>query len=265
MRAWPLFVVLLCALVRGTAVAATETPDTAGIADAPPPAPASVAPASAAPTSAAPAPATSASAAPASAAPLLAATGSVASSSSEASAPDPKKRFPRIAPPSLLHKDQFGVALMPGSGYRIIAPYKDGIPCGQQVNRVCTGWLPFFIDVQPSFGFARRWDFIVDLRFGVAADFNGAHQFAVAPGVRYWVDADLPTKFFATIQGVYDLNPQHTPGVKDYDFGVRNANGFMLEVMRNLGFYLQLGETVGFVRWLRFEVDGGVGVQARFP
>ena len=53
--------------------------------------------------------------------------------------------------------------------------------------------------------------------------------------------------------------------MKDYDFGVRNANGVMLEVMRNLGFYLQFGETVGFVRWLRFEVDGGIGVQARFP
>ena len=241
MRVWPLFAVLLCApMAEAAALAATATPDTAGIAEAPP-------------------------AATGSAASGSAATGSAATTSNEASAPDPKKRFPRIQPPSLFHKDQFGVSLMPGSGYRIIAPYKDGIPCGQQVNRVCTGWIPFFIDVQPSFGFARRWDVIVDLRFGVAPDFNGSHQFAVAPGVRYWVDADLPTKFFATIQGVYDLNPQHTPGVKDYDFGVRNANGIMLEVMRNLGFYLQFGETLGLVRWLRFEVDGGVGVQARFP
>jgi hypothetical protein len=250
MRVWPLFAVLLYVPMGGTALAATDTPDTAGIADAKP----------AATDSAATGPAATGSAAPDSSA-----TGSAAPGSNEASAPDPKKRFPRIQPPSLYHKDQFGVSLMPGSGYRIIAPYKDGIPCGQQVNRVCTGWLPFFIDVQPSFGFARHWDVIVDLRFGVAADFNGSHQFAVAPGVRYWVDADLPTKFFATIQGVYDLNPQHTPGVKDYDFGVRNANGVMLEVMRNLGFYLQFGETLGFVRWLRFEVDGGVGVQARFP
>jgi hypothetical protein len=241
MRVWPLFAVLLCVPMGGAAaLAATDTPETAGIADARP-------------------------AATGSAATGQAATGSAATGSDEASAPDPKKRFPRIAPPSLFHKDQFGVSLMPGSGYRIIAPYKDGIPCGQQVNRVCTGSIPFFIDVQPSFGFARHWDVIVDLRFGVAADFNGSHQFAVAPGARYWVDADLPTKFFATIQGVYDLNPQHTPGVKDYDFGVRNANGFMLEVMRNLGFYLQFGETLGLVRWLRFEVDGGVGVQARFP
>ncbi len=180
-------------------------------------------------------------------------------------APDPAKRFPRLKPPSLLHRDQFGLAVMPGSGYRIIAPYKDNVPCGQINTRVCAGRIPFFLDAQASFGFATRWDVIVDLRFGIEADFSQSHQFAVAPGVRYWVDADQPTKFFATFQGVYDLNPQHEPGVKDYDFGVRNANGFMFEVMRNLGFYLQFGETVGLVRWLRFEVDGGIGVQARFP
>ncbi|MFL5304777.1 MAG: hypothetical protein ACJ8F1_06165 [Polyangia bacterium] len=180
-------------------------------------------------------------------------------------APDPAKRFPRLKPPSLVHRDQFGLAVMPGSGYRIIAPYKDNIPCGQINTRVCAGRIPFFLDAQASFGFATRWDVIVDLRFGIEADFSQSHQFAVAPGVRYWVDADQPTKFFATFQGVYDLNPQHEPGVKDYDFGVRNANGFMFEVMRNLGFYLQFGETVGLVRWLRFEVDGGIGVQARFP
>jgi len=183
----------------------------------------------------------------------------------EAAAPDPRKRFPRRKPPSLYHRDQFGLSLMPGSGYRIIAPYKDGVPCGQTGMRVCAGWLPFFIDGQVSFGFANHWDVLVDLRFGVAADFSQSHQFAVAPGVRYWVDADQPAKFFTTIQGVYDLNPQHDPGVKDYDFGLRNANGFMFEVMRNLGFYLQFGETVGLVRWLRFEIDGGIGVQARFP
>jgi hypothetical protein len=192
-----------------------------------------------------------------------------ATSTGDGAAPPPPrpapKRFPRLKQPSLLHLDQFGLAVLPGSGYRIIAPYQDMVPCGQQNKRVCTGWLPFFIDVQPSFGLSRHWDALVDLRFGVVADFSQSHQFAVAPGFRYWVDPDLDMKFFATFQGVYDLNPQHDPGVKDYDFGVRNANGFMFEVMRNLGFYLQFGETLAFVRWLRFEVDGGIGIQARFP
>jgi hypothetical protein len=235
MRLSPLIAVLLCAPLGGAALAASDSPETAGIADAP------------------------------AAATGSAATGSAVTDSGDAAAPDPKKRFPRIKAPPLFHLDQFGLSVLPGTGYRIIAPYKDGVSCGQQDNRVCTGSIPFFVEAQPSFGFARHWDVIVDLRFGVAADFNGSHDFAVAPGIRYWVDADLPTKFFATFQGVYDLNPQHDPGVKDYDFGVRNANGFMLEVMRNLGFYLQFGETLGLVRWLRFEVDGGIGVQARFP
>ena len=125
--------------------------------------------------------------------------------------------------------------------------------------------LPFFIDVQPSFGFAEHWDVLVDLRFGIGTDFTTSHQFAVAPGFRYWVDPELPFKFFATIQGVFDATAQNNPPVRNNDFGIRNANGFMFEVMRNLGFYIQFGETIGFVRWLRFEIDGGVGVQARIP
>ena len=57
------------------------------------------------------------------------------------------------------------------------------INCGQQGKRVCTGLLPFFLDVQPSFGFAEHWDVLVDLRFGIGTDFTTSHQFAVAPGV----------------------------------------------------------------------------------
>ena len=29
------------------------------------------------------------------------------------------------------------------------------------------------------------------------------------------------------------------------------------------GVYVQLGETIGFVRWLRFEIDVGLGVRGR--
>ena len=85
------------------------------------------------------------------------------------------------------------------------------INCGQQGKRVCTGMLPFFLDVQPSFGFAEHWDVLVDLRFGIGTDFTTSHQFAVAPGFRYWVDPELPFKFYATIQGVFDATAQHNP------------------------------------------------------
>jgi hypothetical protein len=182
-----------------------------------------------------------------------------------ASGAPPTKVFRKLRAPSLLHKNQFGIAVMPGIGFRVIAPYNEMDHCGQQDKRVCTGMLPFFLDVQPSFGFAEHWDVIVDLRFGIVTDFTMSHQIAVAPGVRYWVDNNLETKFYATIQGVFDATPQHNTAVSDNDFGIRNANGFMFDVMRNFGVYLQFGETIAFVRWLRFEIDAGVGVQVRIP
>lgn len=175
------------------------------------------------------------------------------------------KSFPKLRQASLLHKNQLGIAVMPGIGFRGVFPYQEMINCGQQGKRVCTGVLPFFMDVQPSFGFAEHWDVLVDMRFGIATDFTSSHQFAIGPGLRYWVDPELSFKFYATIQGVFDATAQPDPKLKDNDFGVRNANGFMFEVMRNLGFYFQFGETLGFVRWLRFEIDGGVGIQARIP
>ena len=181
----------------------------------------------------------------------------------------PPKQFPKLRQASLLHKYQLGIAMMPGVGYRGIFTYAGTndqmINCGQQGKRVCTGMLPVFLDVQPSFGFAEHWDVLIDLRFGLGTDFTTSHQFAVAPGFRYWVDPELGFKFYATIQAAFDATAQHNPLVKDNDFGVRNSNGFMFEVMRNLGFYIQLGETLGFVRWLRFEIDAGLGVQARIP
>jgi hypothetical protein len=176
------------------------------------------------------------------------------------------KRFPRLVPPTLSHYLQFGIALLPGTGYRAIFPYQEMINCGEAGKRVCTSRLGTFLDVQPSFGFASHWDVIVDLRFGLEEDFTGTHEFAVAPGVRYWVDPQEHAKFFATIQAAFDTTAQHDAQLShNDDVAVRNSNGFMYEIMRNFGVYAQFGETIGFVRWLRFEIDAGLGVQARLP
>jgi hypothetical protein len=184
--------------------------------------------------------------------------------------PPPKpKTFAKLQRASLSHEMQFGLAVMPGSGYRGIFPYKEGIYCGKtqdgMFRRVCSAHVPFFIDLQPSFGIGLHWDLLVDLRFGLEADFTKTHQFAVAPGFRYWVDPQLHAKFFATVQVAYDTTAQHQSTITNNDVAFRNSNGFMYDVMRNIGFYGQFGETIGFVRWLRFEVDLGIGVQVRFP
>lgn len=183
-----------------------------------------------------------------------------------------------ITPPprlvaSLSHDLQFGLAVLLGDGYRGIYPYYDLIDCGDaksSENRVCTSRAPVFIDLQPSFGLSERWDALVDVRFGLTADFNTYHQFFLMPGFRYWLDPQSQVKFFTTLQFLYDRSPQNSrPGaphaVSDSDIGFRNSNGLMLEVMRNLGVFVQFGESVGFYRWLSFAVDAGVGIQARVP
>ena len=174
---------------------------------------------------------------------------------------------------SLSHQLQFGLALLLGGGYRGTFPYHPDTPCGDAKaadNRVCTSRAPSFIDVQPSFGISRSWDVVVDVRLSLEKDFNNEHPIWIMPGFRYWMDPQSPVKFFTTMQLAYDpsstysaVNAPHP--VSKQDLGIRNSNGLMFEVMRNFGVYAQFGETIGFVRWLTFAVDAGVGVQARVP
>ncbi len=49
------------------------------------------------------------------------------------------------------------------------------------------------------------------------------------------------------------------------DLGLRNVNGFLVDLHRTFGIYVHVGETISFVRWLRFEIDGGIGMMVRVP
>jgi len=169
------------------------------------------------------------------------------------------------------HKYQTGLSIMPGSGYRLIARYNEHHNCGDSsginTKPVCAHSVPFFLDFQLSFGVAARADIIADLRFGLQSDptILGGHQFALAPGLRFWLDQDVALKFYTTLQFVYDYMDYKTFGPSNSDYGVRNANGLMYDPIRNVGFYLQFGESIGFVRWFSIDLDVGLGAQIRFP
>ncbi len=171
--------------------------------------------------------------------------------------------------PRLDHRHQTGLSILPGIGYRIIVPYENNKDCGDSSGNasknVCTSAVPFFLDLQLSFGLITRMDLVLDLRFGLQKD--GAtddRQFALAPGIRVWFDEDQNLKFFTTVQLLYD-STDYRGQVAKSDFGVRNSNGLMYDVIRNVGFYVQFGATMGFRRWFRVEFDIGPGVQVRFP
>jgi hypothetical protein len=171
------------------------------------------------------------------------------------------------------HRFQTGLSIMPGSGYRLIVRYKEGQYCGDSSGLtkkpVCANYVPFFLDLQLSFGVNTRADVILDLRFGLQSDpaawaYN-SHQFAVAPGLRFWIDQEVALKFYTTLQFVYDRTDFKNDGRNSNDVGVRNANGLMWDPIRNVGFFVQFGETMGFMRWFRIDLDIGLGAQLRFP
>jgi hypothetical protein len=187
----------------------------------------------------------------------------------------PDDRDTRLGGPAQAnHKYQTGLWVMPGTGYRLIVPYKENQTCGDssgaQGKRVCAHSVPAFLDFQLSFGVVARLDLILDVRFGLQQDpaVPGSHQFAIAPGLRFWLDQDVSLKFFTTLQFVYDytnFSNSQGQGISSSDVGVRNANGLMYDPIRNVGFFVQFGETIGFMRWFRIDLDVGLGAQIRFP
>ena len=177
----------------------------------------------------------------------------------------------RYRPLDVDHSGQVGLAVMPGMGYRVLARYNDRQFCldhSQDDSKwVCTRDAPLFLDLALSYGLGSRVDLMTEVRLGLARDrvLGVGRQFALFPGVRFWLDRNQRVKFYTTVQAVIDHTEQGQDRVRDTDFGLRNANGLMYDPIRNLGFFVQIGETLGFVRWFRIEVDAGLGVQVRFP
>jgi hypothetical protein len=177
---------------------------------------------------------------------------------------------------SYSHRHQVGVHAQLGGGYRVLAMYEgdqDVGFCGQAGKNVCTGTSPVFLEVGLSFGVSRSVELLADFRLGLQEDFrpggSGAdapRAIAFQPGLKIYIDDEGSLKFFSTLQLTFDFTDFSANGIDEgTDFGVRNVNGLQVDLHKTFGFYLVAGPTIGFVRWLRFEVDGGVGIQARFP
>jgi hypothetical protein len=180
--------------------------------------------------------------------------------------------------PEPSHVHQIGVSVALGTGYRVLFPYNEEY-CGQPGKSVCTGRSPFFFDVGLSYGVSTKVELLASVKLGVEEDFEGPSGNAgptplqLAAGARIYVDTDGQLKFFSTLEGVveltdYSATTQGGGGVSvgdAADWGVRNVNGILFDFHRTFGVYAHFGETATFANWLRFELHGGLGVQARFP
>jgi hypothetical protein len=208
----------------------------------------------------------------------------------EAPPEEPKGAEPRLINPGkpagpteslgFSHKGQLGISARLSMGLRAIATYDDNVYCGErdtttatQNAPVCTGRSPLSLDFELGYGVAKKIDVFLELRVGLEADFGataamqaGPHAFHLSPGARFFFSDGGKSKLFTTAQVVLDLTGYEdaTGAARGADFGARNLNGLWIDLDRAYGFYVYVGETMKFSRWLQFELEAGFGIQGRY-
>lgn len=175
-------------------------------------------------------------------------------------------------PPDTSHHRQFLGSARIGLGLRAIVPYEETVFCGDVDESgnapICTGRAPASLDLELGYGATRTIDTVLELRLGLEGDFasgaaaDGPRVFHIAPGARFFFSETGTTKVFTTAQLVIDFTDYPGTGT---DVGVRNLTGLWYELGRRFGIYGYVGATATAARWLRFELEGGIGVQGRYP
>jgi len=180
----------------------------------------------------------------------------------------------------ITHKGQVGLSARVGIGFSGIAPYQKTTYCGQTDTTTSTGYAavcseraPFAIDLEASYGVAPSIELTLGFTFGVEHDFgnapgaSGPVPLRLAPGARFFFSEAGRSKLFVQPQLVFDFT-----GYKDAnganlgtDVGVGALEGYWFEVRHAVGAYVFVGETIGVVRWLSGNFEGGIGIQGRYP
>jgi hypothetical protein len=207
--------------------------------------------------------------------------------------PDPAQPDPTVAPPpartvapvrveprSTDHYRQFGLSARVALGLRGIATYDDTDYCGKRsadtssgFAAVCIGRAPISLDLEASYGFGRGKEVLLELRVGLERDFgsvpgtDGPRVHFIAPGARLFFSEAKTSKLFTQVQLVIDFTSYKDPGAqgRGTDFGFRNLNGLWFDLHHAYGFYVFVGETLTFKRWLSGTLEAGIGIQGRYP
>ena len=171
------------------------------------------------------------------------------------------------------HTGQLTLHASIGVGYRAIFRYDESDYCGEPQKSVCATLSPPFLELGLGYAVTSHIELLVDVRLGLVGDFrpdtstaDKPRVLAFQPGIRFYIDDDGSLKWFTGFAVSIDRTDYSASGITARtDLGIRNQNGLLVDLHRTFGIYVYFGETLSFVRWMRFEIDGGLGLQARFP
>jgi hypothetical protein len=178
------------------------------------------------------------------------------------------------------HRNQVSLRAAFGKGYRLAFAYGEHEICGEDDGTLdetpCYSASPAFFDLDLSFGLTDGFELSALLRLGLESEVTGLGGTVEGPaaleetkpltlgfGIRAYADAPARVKVFVGARLLYDLTEAGAEGKND--FAVRAEPGLQIEIVRYVAFFIQGNATIGFLRWLRFEIDGGGGIQLRIP
>ena len=142
---------------------------------------------------------------------------------------------------------------------------KDGPACDADGAEFCHRLGSAFFDFELGFGDRARSEVGALVRVGVVSDAAARSlPLLFGLGLRSYTSDSAAAKLFLAGRIVLDATQSDIPSWGSVDFGVRGEFGLAVDVMRYVGLYAQLGETIGFLRALSFNPDV-TSAPSRFP
>jgi hypothetical protein len=150
--------------------------------------------------------------------------------------------------------------------------YGEGPPCSDELDEdgspqtFCRRFGSALVDLELAFGVSPTVELGILTRIGFVDDEAAdSRPVAFGFGARAYTSPDAAFKGYFGFRAMLDVTSSDVADWSGVDFGMRGELGLQLDLVRYLGFYLQLGESLMFLRGLYFTTDVSGGVQVRFP
>lgn len=167
------------------------------------------------------------------------------------------------------HEYQVGIRAGAGVPFVFALRYGDGAPCDRDGSPFCVFVGSGIVDVDVSFGATRDLEITAMFRIGmIGQEPSEQNAMMFGLGIRSYLSPESLFKFYLGARLMLDFTQSGMVDAGDWgpvDFGVRGEAGVQLDVVRYVGFFIQLGVNVTFLRAFGISPDLTGGFQIRFP
>ncbi|MEZ4257051.1 MAG: hypothetical protein R3A78_15285 [Polyangiales bacterium] len=165
------------------------------------------------------------------------------------------------------HSMQIGLRAGFGVPFVFAVRYgSDGIPCNPTGSNICGRFKKAISEYELSFGLSDGFELTGLFRMGLAKDeISGSLPMGMGFGFRSYTSPKSIFKFYLGLKAMIDFTSSDLPGWKSTDFGGRGEVGIQFDIVRYVGIWGHIAESIMVVRNFAFITDLMAGVQVRFP